>query len=282
MTKGKLGGDILLSVLDQGKAQDPNVRFAVYEALGSFQSMKSFICLVEALQEKDHLILISVLTALDHYDFPFVTTKVSENINPATPHGQEIIKALIDSEAETLIRKLHSIPALQESISAVLCQAQKSRSSEVINKLCQDLIKMPKACSCEKPEIPTGPSIIAADDSLAIRKFYESTLSSAGFKIRTAENGQKAYDMLQYDHYDLLITDLNMPNMDGIELAGKVRSENSIRHIPIIMVTTESESSQRNLAEKQKIDAYVNKPIKPDILLQTIHSLIPVDSVSST
>jgi len=272
-TKGKLGEDLLLSVLDQGMADDPNVRFAVYEALGAFPSMKTFVCLIEALQETDPLILISVLAALNQYEYPFVADKIMERIDPESEHGKAIIKAMVDSEAEVIIRKLFSAPQLTKAIKETLLQARRNRESDTINSLCSELITdlAPKQKHAEHKA--QGPRILAADDSMAIRKFYESVLSDAGYQVFTAEDGLNAYTKLQFDPFDLLITDLNMPNMDGIELAEKVRSEESTRKMPIIMVTTESEQSQRALAEQQRIDAYVKKPIKPDVLLKAIRGL---------
>lgn len=246
-TNSKLGGDLLLTVLDQGQADDANVRFAVYEALGAFPSLKTFVCLIEALAETDHALLISVLTALNRYDFPFVGSKISERIDPSQPQGQAIIDALIDSQAEELIVKLSGQTHLKEAI-----QAARDRKSV-------------------RPQ--AGASILAADDSMAVRKFYESILSEAGYRVNTVQDGAAALCKLQAECFDLLITDLNMPNMDGIELAEKVRSDDSIRYLPIIMVTTETEQSQRNLAGKLNIDAYVNKPIRSELLLQTIQTL---------
>lgn len=273
LIKGKLGGDLLLSALDQGQAEDPNVRFAVYEALGSFPSMKTFVCLIEALSQTDHLILISVLSALNRYDFPFVADKVSEQINMETDQGRTIINAMIDSESDALIRKLFPISRLTEAIKQALFQAAQSRSSAVIESLCTELINSNEPCKKDSGSKSSGARILAADDSMAIRKFYESILSSAGYQVFTAEDGLLAFTKLQFDRYDLLITDLNMPNMDGIELAGRVRGEESFNKMPIIMVTTESEQSQRKLAEQQRIDAYVNKPIKAELLLQAIRDL---------
>jgi CheY-like chemotaxis protein len=201
-----------------------------------------------------------------------VAAKVSERIDPASDQGHRIVSALIDSESQNLIRQLHAIPPISPHIGDKLRKARKARKSEVLDALCKELL--PDACDCISDENPApGPRILAADDSMAIRKFYESVLSTAGYQVFTAEDGQIAYTKLQFDRFDLLITDLNMPNMDGIELAQKVRGESDTEKMPIIMVTTESEQSQRNLAEQQKINGFVNKPIKPDVLLQAIRAL---------
>ena len=273
MTNGKLGGDLLLSVLDQGQADDANVRFAVYEALGSFPSMKTFVCLIEALNDSDYLILISVLSALNRYDFPFVSAKIQERIDIKSDQGKAIVRAMIDGEADSLIRALFLQAELQEFIRDMLCQARMTRNSDIIERICDELKIGEKPCDSQEEPAPKSARILAADDSMAIRKFYESILSQAGYQVSTAEDGMVAYGKIQLERYDLLITDLNMPNMDGIELAGKVRNEASAEKMPIIMVTTESEQSQRKLADQQNIDAYINKPIKPDLLLDAIRAL---------
>ena len=78
-----------------------------------------------------------------------------------------------------------------------------------------------------------------------------------------AANGEEAYDFIENgEEFDIIITDMNMPVMDGMELVTKIRSTSGMEDVPIIMVTTESEVSQQDLASKAGVTAFITKPFR--------------------
>jgi CheY-like chemotaxis protein len=118
--------------------------------------------------------------------------------------------------------------------------------------------------------------ILAVDDSKPMRMFYRGIISELGIEPVLAENGQIALDLLESgDTFDLIIADLNMPVMDGIELTRKVRANPLIGSVPIIMGTTESDKSQVKMAEKSGVSDFVTKPINPELLKEKINSSLP-------
>ncbi len=103
-------------------------------------------------------------------------------------------------------------------------------------------------------------TILVVDDSATVRKFVSVSLSMQGFRVVTAEDGMDALEKLPREHVDLIITDLNMPNMDGMELARTLRSNPLYQELPIIILTSLVEKSLKTESEKLGINSFLNKP----------------------
>lgn len=92
--------------------------------------------------------------------------------------------------------------------------------------------------------------ILIVDDSESIRELVGNALEESGFTVYTAINGQDAYEKLKTIEVDLVITDLNMPVMDGIGLVEAIRKDPHKQYLPILILTTESEAKKRVLAKR--------------------------------
>ena len=96
-----------------------------------------------------------------------------------------------------------------------------------------------------------------------------------GFEPLLAANGQEAFAFVDAGEFvDVVITDMNMPVMDGTELTGKLRGSLGYEDVPILMVSTESEGSQREMAAKVGVTAFLTKPFKPEELKATLTALL--------
>jgi len=103
-------------------------------------------------------------------------------------------------------------------------------------------------------------TILVVDDSSTVRKFVSVSLSMQGFRVVTAEDGMDALEKLPKEPIDLIITDLNMPNMDGMELIRTLRSNSTYHELPIIILTSLKEGSLRDESQALGIHSYLNKP----------------------
>ncbi len=121
---------------------------------------------------------------------------------------------------------------------------------------------------------PALPSILIVDDSLSVRNSLLQLMQDAGYCAETARDGIDAINTLSTFKPDVLLTDLEMPNMNGIELAYHVREREDTKSLPIIMITSRSQEKHRRLAEQAGIDTYVTKPYSDGDLLQAIRSVI--------
>ena len=109
-----------------------------------------------------------------------------------------------------------------------------------------------------------GKRILAVDDSKTMRDMVSFTLRKAGFHVDEAEDGKKALTVLSAGKFDLIITDLNMPNMDGISLIKNVRSGSTHRGVPILILTTESDDKKKSDGKARKPHSgWLVKPLQP-------------------
>ncbi|MDA8083615.1 MAG: response regulator [Nitrospiraceae bacterium] len=112
--------------------------------------------------------------------------------------------------------------------------------------------------------------ILVVDDCQTTRKLLSLYLKSKGYTVVTAENGLDAIEKLGTDTINLVLTDLNMPYMDGLELIKNVKADANLQHIPIIMVTTEADPEEREKAMSAGASAYMVKPVTADKVSENI------------
>jgi two-component system chemotaxis response regulator CheY len=119
-------------------------------------------------------------------------------------------------------------------------------------------------------------TILVVDDSLTMVMSLKATLSMHKFVVETASNGQLALDKLKTGlKPNLILTDVNMPVMGGLELIGKVRALPGFRFIPILTLTTESESSKRDEGKRLGATGWLVKPVAGEDLIKVIKQVLP-------
>jgi two-component system, chemotaxis family, chemotaxis protein CheY len=117
--------------------------------------------------------------------------------------------------------------------------------------------------------------IMTVDDSATVRQMLTFTLEDAGYQVLEAVDGVEALAKLTAgEKVDMLITDLNMPNMDGIELIRAVRKDPTYRFIPIIMLTTETQESKRQEGKSAGASGWIVKPFKPQQVLAVVRMVL--------
>ncbi|MEZ5672688.1 MAG: Hpt domain-containing protein [Thiotrichaceae bacterium] len=121
---------------------------------------------------------------------------------------------------------------------------------------------------------PIAKTIMVVDDSITVRKVTARLLKRQGMDVITAKDGVDAIAQLQERIPDLMLLDVEMPRMDGYELARQVRNTVSWTHIPIIMITSRTGAKHREHAEKIGINRYLGKPFNETELLENIHALL--------
>ncbi len=112
--------------------------------------------------------------------------------------------------------------------------------------------------------------IMAVDDSRTMREMVAFTLQQAGYAVSQAEDGDKALAALKSASVDLIITDLNMPNMDGVTLIRNLRKDPKWRTTPILMLTTESDPAKKAAGRDAGATGWIVKPFDPDKLIDVV------------
>ncbi len=117
---------------------------------------------------------------------------------------------------------------------------------------------------------------LVVDDSKAILSLMRNVLNIAGYNVITASDGKEGLSLLQSDKpVDIIITDLNMPNMDGITFIWEIRKLPKYMFTPICMLTTESEKAKLEEGESLSIDAWIHKPIQPVNVVNIVKQIVP-------
>mgnify|MGYP001111185182 CR=1 FL=1 len=112
--------------------------------------------------------------------------------------------------------------------------------------------------------------ILAVDDSASMRQMVSFTLKNAGFDVTEAKDGVDALEVAQSNDFDLVITDVNMPAMDGISLVKHLRALPSFKFTPILMLTTESGTDKKSEGKAAGATGWIVKPFNPEQLLAVI------------
>lgn len=112
--------------------------------------------------------------------------------------------------------------------------------------------------------------ILAVDDSAAMRQMVSMALSSIGHQVREVEDGDEALTLAREESFDLVITDVNMPKMDGIRLVRELRSLPAYRLVPLLVLTTESSAEKKSEGRCAGATGWLVKPFDPDRLLAVV------------
>ncbi len=122
-----------------------------------------------------------------------------------------------------------------------------------------------------KPQLP---GVLVVDDALTVRNTLQQLVEDAGFHVETARDGLDALDKLRTFTPRVVLTDLEMPNMNGVELTMSLRNREDTKGIPIIMITSRSQDKHRELAQHAGVDAYITKPYNEGELLKLIRQSV--------
>ncbi|MCO7226120.1 response regulator [Pleionea sp. CnH1-48] len=116
--------------------------------------------------------------------------------------------------------------------------------------------------------------ILAVDDSSSMRQMVAFTLKSASYDVDEAADGKQALGLAQANKYDVVISDVNMPVMDGIELVTQLRQLPAYKFTPILMLTTESTADKKMAGKKAGATGWIVKPFNPEQLISTVQKVL--------
>lgn len=117
-------------------------------------------------------------------------------------------------------------------------------------------------------------TILIVDDSASVRQVVSIALKGAGYDVITGVDGKDALAQLNGQRVHLIISDVNMPNMDGITFVSEAKKLPAYKFTPIIMLTTESQEDKKRQAQAAGAKAWVTKPFQPDQMLSAVAKLV--------
>ena len=120
-------------------------------------------------------------------------------------------------------------------------------------------------------------TILIVDDSEFVRNYHSYVLEQAQFQVLTAVDGSDGLEKLYSNPCDLVLTDINMSNMDGYEFIRRVRLDNRYRSLPIIIVSTESESKDKSKGFEAGANLYLVKPCRPETMVENVRMILTAE-----
>ncbi len=128
----------------------------------------------------------------------------------------------------------------------------------------------------ERETSDSGPkSILIAEDSITVRNMLRNLVEAAGYSVKTAVDGQEAFGFLQAEDFDLVVSDIEMPHMNGFELTSSIRQHAALMHLPVILVTSLDSADDRQRGLEAGANAYIIKSsFEKSNLIETINKLI--------
>lgn len=124
--------------------------------------------------------------------------------------------------------------------------------------------------------MPSTITVLVVDDSVTMRALVSDALGAAGYAVVCATNGQEALNAVCHRAVHLVITDWNMPDGDGLQLISALRSIESLEHLPILVLSTESDPDCRHAAREAGATGWLGKPVTPEMLVHIANTLVRI------
>jgi len=279
------------SILDiiNTQPKDANIRQAAYEAMERIPSPKTAISLVQGLQDPVEAVRMSAARAIDKNLSKALVAGLRNVVREGSSDSQNAVAALIDSEASNIFNFLAEEESFMELAKAHVTSKADSGTRKAFLKqmitigqkeFAQSITqKMPEEESSSAKEV----QIFVVDDSKMMLKLYQNKLTALGFNPLTFDKPENAIPQIIQKKPDLVITDLNMPNISGLELTREIRKKYTRQDIPILMITTQSdfveeENGDVNINDsvltKSGINKILHKPFTDEEFKATIYSFL--------
>ncbi|MCK5100192.1 MAG: response regulator, partial [Desulfobacteraceae bacterium] len=258
--------------------KDANIRQAAYEAMERLPSQKSAICLAQGLQDPEESVRMSAARAIDKNLSKALIAGLKNIVREGSKDSQNAVSALIDSDSTNIYNFLideesfldqaetHLVekadPTTREQFLGILKTKGIKELADKISKKAAEKVKT-------KTKKDTSANIIVVDDSKMMLRLYQNKLTTLGYEPTLFDLPEKVMPEINKSKPDLVITDLNMPNISGVELTREIRKKFTRQDLPVIMITTQSDFIEdkegdikvnSTILEKSGINKILHKP----------------------
>jgi CheY-like chemotaxis protein len=237
-----------------------NVRFAAYEALALLPLKKGAYTLTAGLTDPEDHVCIAAARAIDRNFSPILGAGIKNLLRGPEKDARHIAKIIVNAQVDNVFVFLTDDEVFQELALIYLPHTHKDIRDHYYKLLIQagknDFAR--KITGEEDKGI--RPKVVAVDDSRMILNIYKATLHELGYDPVLFEFPASALEWLRTEKPLMVLTDLNMPEMTGIQLSEKIRQKYNAKILPIIMVTTQNESQDNDAAMAVGVNAILHKP----------------------
>ena len=258
---------------------DANVRFAAYEALGLLPLERGAYVLTQGLSDPVEHVCIAAAKAIDRNFNELMAAGIKNLAGDREEDARRIMKTIIGAQARNVFLSLVSEESFQDMALQYLGKAHQDIRDFFYTVLKENgysdlALKLMAPKGPKEPKAAARKRICAVDDSRMILNIYKSTLHELGYEPILFEFPAGALEWLETDKPDLVLTDLNMPDITGIDLTRGIREKYSREELPVIMVTTQNETNDNRAAMDAGISEIIHKPFTAESLQAAISKYI--------
>lgn len=263
-----------------GEPKNANVRFAAYEALAMLPLRKGAYTLAAGLTDKEDHVCVAAARAIDRNYNEILAAGIKNMIRNETDEARHIVKIITNAQVDNIFLSLAPEEYFQEMALVYLPHTHQDTKNHYINLLKKHgfdefAVKASRGAMESSAE---RVKVCAVDDSRMILNIYKATLHELGFEPVVFEFPAGALEWLEREKPALVLTDLNMPEISGIQLTEGIRKKYSAEELPVIMVTTQSDSQDHDAAEAAGVNDILIKPFNADTLRAAMGKFIQVSS----
>lgn len=257
--------------------RNANVRFAAYESLALLPLRKGAYTLAAGLNDGEDHVCTAAARAIDRNFNEILAAGVKNMIRPQTDESRHIVKIIVNAQVDNIFLSLAHEDYFQELALVYLPHAHRDIKSHYFTLLKQEgLNDFAARISGDERESGARTKICAVDDSRMILNIYKATLHELGFDPVLFEFPAGALEWLAKEKPALVLTDLNMPEISGIELTKKIRTLYAADALPVIMVTTQSDVQDHEAATEAGVNNILIKPFNAESLRAAMGKFIKV------
>ncbi|NDY72811.1 response regulator [Desulfobacter hydrogenophilus] len=271
--------------------KDANIRQAAYEAMERIPSPRTAICLVQGLQDPEESVRMSAARAVDKNLSKPLVAGLKNIVRDKSPEAISTVSALIDTDATNIFNFLMGEESFRELAGTHIAEkaSPATRKAFLKNMVAIGQIEFAKEIAAKITETgqakaSSSMKIVVVDDSKMMLKLYQNKLSILGLTCEIFHRPEEAVKRILSGKTDLVITDLNMPNISGLELTMEIRRKFTRTDLPILMITTQSDFVEEKegdiditeaLLKKSGINKILHKPFSDNDFKESVFKLLP-------
>ncbi len=253
--------------------KSPNVRFAAYEALALLPLKKGAYTLTAGLTDPEDHVCIAAARAIDKNFSSILGVGIKNLLRGPDKEARHIVKIIVNAQVDNVFLFLVDDDLFAELALFYLPHAHKDTRSHYHQLLVENGREDFAKKVLEDEDSVVRPKVVAVDDSRMILNIYKATLHELGYEPVLFEFPVSALDWLEKEKPLAVLTDLNMPDITGIQLTEKIREKYSKKLLPIIMVTTQNEINDNQAALEAGVNSILSKPFSADSLRKAMNKV---------
>jgi CheY-like chemotaxis protein len=257
--------------------RNANVRFAAYEALALLPLRKGAYTLASGLTDSEDHVCTAAARAIDRNFNEILAAGIKNMIRPQNDESRHIVKIIVNAQVDNIFLSLADKDYFQEQALVYLPHAHGDIKNHYVALLRREgLDEFAGRIVGDAREHGTRVKVCAVDDSRMILNIYKATLHELGFDPVLFEFPAGALEWLAKEQPALVLTDLNMPEISGIELTKRIRTLYPVDTLPVIMVTTQSDVQDHEAATEAGVNDILIKPFNAESLRKAMGKFIKV------